>query len=212
MKRLALGSAVSAGIVLLPALGSPAALHAPHVWILLVLGVLASMLQPFYNPLTIAASAGDRGTGAQIIWSVYITQIGAVVEAVYLRYPRSVRWDVAAVVGLAGAIMGLALRTWAVRTLGRSFTMHVAVGEGQTVVRGGPYRLVRHPGYLGALALYLSTIVFLHAWSALLLALFLLPWAFVRRIMHEESVLMRELGDEYAAYSAGVSRMLPGVW
>ncbi len=45
--------------------------------------------------------------------------------------------------------LGIALRQWAIATLGRFFVGHVVVQPGQTVVSTGPYRWVRHPSYTG---------------------------------------------------------------
>ena len=47
--------------------------------------------------------------------------------------------------------LGLALRVWAIATLGGAFRTTVEVEPGQTVVSSGPYVWVRHPSYAGLL-------------------------------------------------------------
>jgi len=212
IKRLILGIVISALVVVLPVLGNAEILRAPHMWILILLGILASVFQPSYNPFTITAKPKDKGTGAQIIWSVYLTQLAAILEATYLRYPRSVQWDLAASIAVGGAMLGLALRTWAVLTLGNLFTMHIDIQEGHSVVRRGPFAIVRHPSYLGAFIMYVSTVVLLHAWFSLIAAVLILPFAFLRRIHYEEELLKGNLGSEYDAYCLKVKKILPGVW
>ena len=212
IKRLILGIVVSSLVVILPVLGNLDILRAPHLWILLVFGVLASMFQPGYNPLSITAKPGDKGTGAQIIWSVYVTQLASILESAYLRYPRSVEWDLVAIIALAAMILGLSLRTWAVFTLGSLFTMHIAVQKNHTIICKGPYRIVRHPSYLGAFMMYISTTVFLHAWIAAVAALIILPFSFLRRIHHEEQVLKEQFGEEYNSYCSRVRKIIPGIW
>ena len=212
IKRLVLGIVIAFLVVILPALGNIEILRAPHMWILIVLGILASIFQPGYNPFTITAKPRDKWTGAQIIWSVYLTQLIAILEATYLRYPRSVEWDLAATIALVIAVLGLALRTWAVLTLGSLFTMHIDVQQGHSLVRRGPYKVVRHPSYLGAFIMYMSTIVFLHSWFSLIAAVVMLPFAFLRRIHYEEGLLKEEFGEEYEAYRLKVKKILPGVW
>ena len=207
--RLAQGIVAAASLVLLPVLGNHAFLRSPKPWILFAFGVLASVLQPAYNPVTIATEPGDRGTGAQIIWSVYVTQLAAVLESAYMRYPSSVSWGWGTVAALTAMVFGLSLRTWAVLSLGRWFTMQISVSEGQTVVRNGPYRLVRHPGYVGAFALCGSTAFFLHAWSTALAATAILALAFLRRIHHEEALLRQRVGAEYEVYCSEVGKILP---
>jgi protein-S-isoprenylcysteine O-methyltransferase Ste14 len=213
IKALWLGIFAGLLLVVLPLAGNPAMLRSPKPWILLVLGVLASLWQPSFAPISIVHSPGDRGTGAQIIWTVYGSQLAAVLEAGYGRYPQSVAWDAPAVVALIVAVLGLAVRTWAVRTLGRAFTMEIAVAPEQTVIDKGPFAIVRHPSYLGAFLLYLGTILFLHAWLTACWAIVALLLAFVRRIRAEEDVLSTALGQPYRAYRQKVTtRLLPGIW
>ncbi len=181
-KRLIQGIVISILVFILPALGNLEILRAPQTSILVVFGVLASVLQPGYNPFTITAKPRDRGTGAQIIWSVYIAQLAAILEAAYLRYPQSVQWDIVATIALVFMMLGLSLRTWAVVALGNLFTMHISIQKNHSVVRKGPYKFVRHPSYLGAFILYISTAVFLHAWFSVLVTTLILPFAFLRRI------------------------------
>lgn len=203
---------LSSLFVIVPTLGNIDILRAAHLWILLALGFLASVLQPGYNPFTIAGKARDKGTGAQIIWSVYVVQLAATMEAAYLRYPKSVAWDSIAVIALIVAAIGLSLRTWAVLTLGNRFTMHIAVEKGHRLIRSGPYAIVRHPSYLGAFLLFMAMTVFLHAWFSALAAAVLLPLAFLRRIHREEAILKEAFGAEYEAYCADVKMILPGIW
>lgn len=212
IQRLILGILISSSVVILPVLGNKEILLAPQIWILVLFGVLASVFQPAYNPFTITAKPGDRGTGAQIIWSVYITQFAAILEATYLWYPVSVQWDFVATIGLGTMTFGLLLRTWAVLTLGNLFTMHITVQKDHAIVRKGPFRIVRHPSYLGAFILYISTAIFLHAWFSMLAIAVILPFAFLRRIYYEEKLLKEEFGDEYESYRSKVKKILPWIW
>ena len=209
---LILGIFISFLVVILPVLGNVEILRAPHLWILILLGILASIFQPSYNPFTITAKPKDKGTGAQIIWSVYLTQLAAILETTYWRYPCSVQWDLTASLAIGAAILGLALRTWAVLTLGTLFTMHIDVQKNHSIMTKGPYKIVRHPSYLGAFILYVATIVFLHAWFSVIIAVVVLPCAFLRRIHYEEELLKGVIGEEYEAYSRKTKKFLPGIW
>ena len=60
-------------------------------------------------------------------------------------------------VGLGIAILGIALRVWANRTLGRFYTRTLRVSEDQPLVERGPYGVIRHPGYLGVLLLWVGS-------------------------------------------------------
>jgi protein-S-isoprenylcysteine O-methyltransferase Ste14 len=87
----------------------------------------------------------------------------------------------------------------------------VELREGQTVVATGPYRLVRHPMYTGALLAIAAMPLALGSYAA---AIFVLPLCavFMMRIRAEEKFLAVELPG-YAAYMAGTrKRLVPGVW
>jgi len=212
LKRLVMGCIIAFLVVALPVSGKIEILRAPHLWILMLLGILASLLQPGYNPITITTKAKDKATGAQIIWSVYLTQLLAILEATYWRYPASVQWNTVTTVALIAALGGLALRTWAVLMLGPLFTMHIDIQPNHQVITGGPYRIVRHPSYLGAFIMYVATIVFLQAWLSAITAIVMLPLAFFRRIHYEEELLETELGHDYNDYARRVRRFIPGIW
>jgi len=212
LRRLAQAVVITVLVVVLPVLGNAEMLRSVKMWMLVAFGVLASVLQPGYNPFTMMCKRDDRGSGSQIIWSVYVTQVAAVLEGAYLRYPQSVRWGLVATLALGTMAAGLALRTWAVLTLGDLFTMHLSVQREHAIIRDGPYRFVRHPSYLGAFVMYVSTALFLHAWLAALAAVALLPFAFLRRIRHEEEMLSGAFGDDYESYRSEVRKILPGIW
>jgi len=87
----------------------------------------------------------------------------------------------------------------------------VRVEEGQKVISTGPYALVRHPMYLGAVVLVIGTPVALGSWWTLLLVpLFALILYF--RIANEEQVLARDLVG-YREYQRKVRhRLIPFIW
>ena len=87
----------------------------------------------------------DRGSLA-LLWRVNLCAIALSVTVSTLgigpRIPGDVPWGV---VGAGVWAAGAALRWWAIRHLGRLFTVDVVVVSGQRVVDDGPYRRVRHP-------------------------------------------------------------------
>lgn len=148
---------------------------------------------------------------------VQATALGGVGGAVLLarRLPgaavASGRWPLF-VVGLVLMCVGIAIRQWAVATLGRFFTIDVRVQPGQTVVDRGPYHWVRHPSYTGLILTFLGFGLALGNWAALAVA-FLLPTAgLVYRIHFEERTLLESLGEPYRRFTEGPPRVFPGVW
>jgi protein-S-isoprenylcysteine O-methyltransferase Ste14 len=87
----------------------------------------------------------------------------------------------------------------------------VEVEQGQRVVTTGPYAIVRHPMYLAALVMFLSTPVALGSWWAVIPALPLVA-VLVARIRNEEQLLTKEL-EGYRQYAQTTRyRLIPGVW
>jgi protein-S-isoprenylcysteine O-methyltransferase Ste14 len=87
----------------------------------------------------------------------------------------------------------------------------IAVGEGQTLVSSGPYAIVRHPMYAGALVYLVGIPLALGSyWGLAVLALMapILVW----RLVDEERVLGQRLPG-YSDYKRKVRwRLLPGLY
>jgi len=212
MRKLVQGIIFSLVLGIVPALWNTDVLKYPQLWIMVIIGTLANVWQPAYKPFDRNAPAQDRGTALQILWSICLVQLAAIVEAVYVRYPESFYWNTISSIAFTLMILGLVIRTWAVYTLGAFFTWHVTTQTGQRVIRNGPYKWARHPSYTGAVLTYVFGPVFLHAWFTLIIALVAIPLAFARRIRIEESYLKQNLGSEYEKYCKEVRALIPGIW
>ena len=118
----------------------------------------------------------------------------------------AIRW-----VGVALYTMGGALRLWPVYVLGNRFSGLVAIQPGHTLVTGGIYRVIRNPSYLGLLLNSLGWALAFRSWIGVILtAVTLVP--LVARMNSEERLLRSQFGEEYDAYRARTSRLIPGVY
>jgi len=109
---------------------------------------------------------------------------------------------------LSGA--GLLLSAWAMGS-NPFFEGTVRLQPGQTVVDAGPYRIVRHPGYLGLALWALGTPAFLRSRWAFAPAVLCAAWVALRTAL-EDRMLRRELTG-YDAYAARVRwRLVPGLF
>jgi protein-S-isoprenylcysteine O-methyltransferase Ste14 len=87
----------------------------------------------------------------------------------------------------------------------------IEIHEGQRVIDTGPYAIVRHPMYSGALLYMLGTPLALGSYWGLL-GFVLLLLSILWRLHDEERMLVRELPG-YGDYRQRVRwRLLPGVW
>jgi protein-S-isoprenylcysteine O-methyltransferase Ste14 len=109
-------------------------------------------------------------------------------------------------------ILGYALFVWAT-AVNAHFAQIVRIQpeRGHTVARGGPYRYVRHPAYLGAILYELAVSILLASgWALAISAATAL--LLVLRTALEDRALQAELPG-YADYARQVRcRLLPGVW
>jgi protein-S-isoprenylcysteine O-methyltransferase len=114
--------------------------------------------------------------------------------------------------GFAVFCCGLVIRWYAILYLGRLFTVDVAIHSDHRVVDSGPYRLVRHPSYLGALLAFLGLGICWLNWISVLAVLVPIAAAFAFRIRVEEVALRESLGAAYQTYSARTKRILPFIY
>jgi methyltransferase len=70
------------------------------------------------------------------------------------------RWFVA---GLVLFVAAKALKYWAIRTLGDRWSFRVMILPGQPLVRGGPYRYLAHPNYVGVVGELVGTAMMMTA-------------------------------------------------
>jgi protein-S-isoprenylcysteine O-methyltransferase Ste14 len=154
-------------------------------------------------------------------WDVVLSVLGALLLPLltYLiagfdrRYGWTERMPLS-VQGIALLLMGLAvaLTSWAmlVNTF-FSGTVRIQRTRGHAVVRDGPYRYVRHPGYVGGIVHHLSVSLVLGSLWGLIPGL-LGALALILRTALEDETLHQELVG-YETYAQQVTyRLLPGVW
>lgn len=116
---------------------------------------------------------------------------------------------------VALGLMVLSYHVWMVWAMASntffSVTVRIQEERGHTVATGGPYRYVRHPGYVGAILFQLALPVLLGSLWGLIpgVAAAIL---YVIRTALEDRTLHAEL-DGYAAYAQRVPyKLIPGVW
>ena len=137
-------------------------------------------------------------------WVVAQFAVIAVVVGLFLVGPRPQALAYRAA-GAVLALVGLIVFAWALRELGRSLTPLPRPRDDGELVTSGPFRVVRHPVYLGATLVFVGlSLVF--SWSSLIASCALaLIWAAKARV--EERYLVERF-PEYAEYRRRVRRRL----
>ena len=116
------------------------------------------------------------------------------------------------ILALVPFALGNGLSFWAAAT-NKFFARYVRIQKerGHTVVTGGPYRYVRHPGYVGGIITMLAVALALGSLWTLILGGLLALLTVIRTAL-EDRTLQEELYG-YKEYAQRVRyRLLPGIW
>lgn len=124
--------------------------------------------------------------------------------------PRLYRVHAATTASGAGLIAGgAALTLSGALALGRDLRLQPAPFPSAVLRTGGPYRLVRHPMYVGMVAAA-AGLALVRARAASLVACAAMVGVLSSRATLEERMLLRRFGEDYLKYQIGVVRGLPG--
>ncbi len=138
------------------------------LFLILMLGVAAErgleLVITRRNAARLKARGGHEVGEAHYPWMALLHTgllVGAPLE-VYVFHRTFVAWLGWPMVGILCTTM--ALRYWAIVTLGDRWTARIFVVPGESPVLGGPYRYFRHPNYL-AVVLEVAALPLIHsAW------------------------------------------------
>jgi len=117
--------------------------------------------------------------------------------------PEWLRWTGAGLLALCALLL-----TWTLHSLGKNLTDTVVTREAHTLVTTGPYRWVRHPFYVSALFLALSSALL--AANGVIFACGLTVFAMMAlRTRIEETKLVERFGDDYRRYMEQTGAFFP---
>jgi protein-S-isoprenylcysteine O-methyltransferase Ste14 len=162
----------------------------------------------------------SRGRAGAKPWDLVLTRLVSHTSISVLAVAGlAQRWEWQPVSG-AGAralgvvlfVAGFALVLWAM-SVNRFFSQVVRIQDerGHVAVTDGPYRWVRHPGYVGMMTSMAGAVLVLGS-----------PWAWVPAVLYmvamavrtglEDATLLEELPG-YREYASGTRfRLVPGIW
>lgn len=149
----------------------------------------------------------ENRAGQGELTRAYFFSAGAIIAsapvATAVRLPRF-----AGPLGLAVQVSSVGLRIWAMHTLRGHYAPTLRVVDDQPVVRTGPYRFVRHPGYLSMLLLWAGAALTARNAASVALTLTAVGTAYQHRMDAEDALLLRDLPG-YAEYAATTRRIAP---
>jgi protein-S-isoprenylcysteine O-methyltransferase Ste14 len=182
------------------------------LWIVVVLFPVSELtLTVIKRADSKSAHSEDRGSMRHLWLAIAVGVAAAVVSQNVVLARLSIPSRAVRVFALVLLLGGLAIRWASIVTLGRLFTVDVAIQQGHALVDRGVYRFVRHPSYSGLLLAFLGLGLVFANWLSLLVLMVPITLAVINRIAKEERALLVALGPSYAAYCARTKRLFPGL-
>ncbi len=157
------------------------------------------------------AKRSDSGSLA-LLWVTISAGIGLGICLAYMAPVAGFSLSSAAArLVVAVFVCSLTLRWWAILSLGKFFTVDVAIASDHQLVVRGPYRWMRHPSYTGMMLAFAAFAVTLQNWLSLVAVLVPISLALAYRIRIEEAALISAFGDDYRRYAQTTKRLIPGI-
>jgi protein-S-isoprenylcysteine O-methyltransferase Ste14 len=125
---------------------------------------------------------------------------------------RIYHWNALFISGAILVVTGLAIRISSILTLRKQFTYTITEVEQHELIEKGLYRVIRHPGYLGQLLIFLGITVALSNWLSVLLMMILVIPGYIYRIHTEEQFMIKQFGEAYLTYRERTRRLIPRIY
>jgi protein-S-isoprenylcysteine O-methyltransferase Ste14 len=188
-------------------------------WIFVVTGVVILVINFMVLPQEVIEERG-RKKGNVKKWDKILTTISIlpllgiyIISGLDYRFNWSGDLQISInIIGIVLSFLGSMIFTWSMVS-NRYFSTMVRIQEerGHQVAVEGPYKYVRHPGYVGYIIMVISTPLALASLYALIMSL-MVSAIFIIRTALEDKTLSIEL-DGYEEYSKKVRyRLIPFIW
>jgi len=157
------------------------------------------------------SKSGDKGS----IWLLTISiSMGYWLSFIIAstKTGRIYHWNTFFVIGSLLALTGLIIRVTSIMKLKQQFTYTVTKIEKHELIETGLYKIIRHPGYLGQLIIFLGISVCLSNWLSILLMIIPVLSGYLNRINVEERFMIEQMGEKYLDYRKRTKRLIPSIY
>ncbi|HVB65688.1 MAG TPA: isoprenylcysteine carboxylmethyltransferase family protein [Nitrolancea sp.] len=178
-----------------------------------LLGLFFASERLFRQPAatSLIAEQSDRRSTMRILRALSVSALGLLLAPLLdaVRIGRLPRSRMLFRTGVTAMVTGLVIRAWAMRALGIAYTRTLHAVDDQRLIQDGPFRLIRHPGYLGTLLVWLGAALALaNGITIAVVGMALIP-AYGQRISAEEAMLAELFGSGYETYQSRTWRLVP---
>jgi protein-S-isoprenylcysteine O-methyltransferase Ste14 len=175
-----------------------------------IIWILPEVVPSFTKRIASDVKVNDRTSAPFLLACIWLgifvsINLAFVFQAFVIPLHRTLLFAIGIFLMLAGA----AFRRYSISILGRYFTRQVAIQPGQTVVENGPYRLIRHLSYSGALITLFGLGLTFTNWlrSGRRCGFAFIGYSY--RVWVEEKTLVNALGEPYRQYMQRTKRFIP---
>ncbi len=192
----------------------------PRSWYALAVGLfsLAVGIQAYESTEGIR---GGRGDESKFVFRQRVVRIGLVL-ALYIALffiPFCDRRGIAVFndggilrwLGVGLCVLGYTLVFWSGLALGKQYNADVTIQSGHQLITGSIDQFIRHPRYLGVMALSMGISCVFRSWIGLEASVIFLG-VILFRIRDEEAVMHQEFGAEWEAYCSCSWRLIPNIY
>lgn len=176
-----------------------------------LLALAAPLLLTFGGRGRKRSRGGDRRRGDRAPVLANFAAFGLFL-AFLAGFAGSAEGPAALLLALCGCLLvlaGTALVFWSRAELGSAWSFVPMADQGTGLVVTGPYRLVRHPIYLGLSMLATGEALAFSSWPAVAVVLSAIVPTLVWRARAEERLLAATLGERYAVYRKQTEMITP---
>ena len=120
------------------------------------------------------------------------------------------QWVIIAV-GIIGCVLYIflcMLMTMSFAKLGKNLSVNIDIKEGNTLVRSGVYRVIRHPIYLCEMMMPFAVALAMQNWLLILWGFVMVPIEVIRA-NKEDELLEHHYGESFVSYKSDVNRIFP---
>jgi protein-S-isoprenylcysteine O-methyltransferase Ste14 len=157
------------------------------------------------------SDSGDKGSIWILIISISVGYwLSFIIGATTIG--RLHHWNTFFIIGSVFALTGLIIRVTSIIKLRQQFTYTVTKIENHELIETGLFKIIRHPGYLGQLIIFLGISVCLSNWLSVLLMIIPVLSGYIYRINVEESFMAEHLGQKYLDYRKRTKRLIPVIY
>jgi protein-S-isoprenylcysteine O-methyltransferase Ste14 len=156
-------------------------------------------------------NSGDKGS----LWLLYILiTIGYVLSFSIgsTKIGRIYNWDMFFGIGIILIVIGLFIRIKAILTLNKYFTYVVSKVDNHKLIETGLYKIIRHPGYLGQIIIFMGISCALSNWLSIVLMFIPVAIGYLYRIKVEENFMEEQIGEDYKNYQKRTKKLFPLIY